>query len=141
MNLAVPVAIGLVALVGVVVIWQIRQKHGLESPQPVAARTANPVVAPAPVQIAKAPVAKPQITQVAAEKQGTNVTGPVVTAPSPPVLKLQAILFSGHGSSAMISGQTVATGDEVDGYRITAIGQRSVTLASAKETKVLTLNR
>jgi hypothetical protein len=54
---------------------------------------------------------------------------------------LQGILYIGRGSSAVISGQTVVAGDEVGGYRVAAIGQRSVTLVNGNRTNVLSLNR
>ena len=67
---------------------------------------------------------------------------PAPAAVSPvPVIKLQGILFAGRSSTAMISGQTVKTGDEVGGYRVAAIDQRSVTLVCATHTNVLSLGR
>lgn len=124
-----------VALCGLSLFLEFRQKHATPGQQPAA--MSNP--APAPTQIASAATpGQPGPVKTAA---GAAAPNPAVTAPSAPVTKLQGILYSGHGSSAMISGQTVMAGDEVNGYRVAAISQRSVTLVSATQTNVLSLGR
>jgi hypothetical protein len=75
--------------------------------------------------------------------QDTVVTNaaPVTEAPPPkPALpKLQAIVFSPTRPSVMVSGKTLFIGDKLNGLRVTAIDQESVTLVGAGQTNVLTL--
>jgi hypothetical protein len=107
---------------------------------PVA--TVRQAAAPAPRQIASVATTKPTLPQPAAPKASAlTPAAPAAAAPQASVIKLQGILYTGYGSSAVISGQTVTTGDEVGGYRVAAIGERSVTLVSGTRTNVLSLNR
>jgi hypothetical protein len=136
-----PIVFAVVALAGLVsliLLWQARQKQTA----PVAT---EPAPAPAPTQIASVappkPALPPAVTKTVASAPAATTPVPTVAAPPAPVIKLQGILYSGRNSSAMISGQTVTTGDEVGGYRVTGISQRSVTLVSANRTNILTLSR
>jgi hypothetical protein len=134
---AVVVLFGLVSLI---LLWQVR--HTKTAP----VMTVKAAEAPSPaVQITSVAPPRPALPAVAAPKPASAppTVAPIPTAITPPapVIKLQGILYSGHNSSAMISGQTVTAGDEVGGYRVTAINQRSVTLVNANRTNVLTLGR
>jgi hypothetical protein len=62
-------------------------------------------------------------------------------APAPVMLKLQAIFFVPGRSSAIINGKTVQAGDTVQGFRVAAISRAGVTLVSATQTNVVTLNQ
>jgi hypothetical protein len=130
----------LVGLVSLILLWQVRQKQTA----PVA--TVTPAPTPAPVQIVSITLPKPAPAPSTTPKSTANT--PVAAAPvsipavpPTPVIKLQGILYSTNNSSAMISGQTVMAGDEVGGYRVAAISQRSVTLVSANRTNILKLGR
>ena len=87
---------------------------------------------PAKVEVAPAPVAVE-----------TNAAAPVIAAPPEALklapLKLQSIIFNPARPSAMISGKFVFIGDKVQGFRVTAIDQESVTLAGNGETNILSL--
>ena len=143
-GLLMPIVFIAVALLGLTLFLGLRQKPMTSTEQPATTAIAKPDSAAPANQIAS--VAKPKPALPSPPK--TSVRESVTAAPTPavpeqptPVIKLQGILYSGHNSSAMISGQTVRDGDEVNGYRVAAIGQRSVTLVSATQTNVLSLNR
>ena len=140
-GILVPAIIAVVAVAGLILVLQNRQKTEArqslsqpkqETPAVIAAETkpaAQPVSAPAPATVA--PVA------VIAEKPAP---APVAMAPAPE-LKLQAIFYAPGHSSAIISGKTVHPGDNFKGFRIAAITQTSATLVSATQTNVMTLEQ
>lgn len=66
---------------------------------------------------------------------------PTTTAPVniPASLKLQAIFFVPGRSSAIISSKTVRVGDSLQGFRVAAINQASITLVSTTQTNVMKL--
>lgn len=160
-GLAVPFVFALIALLGLFFLWQIRQRRiSQNAPPPEAqpavvassasARTPEPAAPSEAVAISTpkvamaSPAEKKAIVQspipaLAAARPAVSPTMPV--APSPPPLKLQAVLFSGPTSSAMINGKSVMTGDSVGEYRVSAIYQRAVTLTSANGTNILRLNQ
>lgn len=141
-GLILPIAFAvaaLIGLIGLILLWQLRQKQTA----PIA--TMNPAPASAPIQIAS--VAPPGKTLPAAAPKASAsrpmaaLPAPAAAASSASVIRLQGILYTSHGSTAVISGQTVAAGDEVGGYRVAAIGEHSVTLVNGTRTNVLSLNR
>ena len=160
-GLAVPFVFSLIALLGLFFLWQIRQKRVSQNPppaEPQAAAVTSSASARAPesavpsetvaVSMPKAAVTSPveENTIVPSPNPAPAAAHPVAlpaapTAPAPLPLKLQAVLFSGQNSSAMINGQTVMAGDSVGEYRVSAIFERSVTLTSPKRTNILTLNQ
>jgi hypothetical protein len=144
MGIWVPVVIALVAVAGLILVWQNRQKAEARQPlaepksaAPVATiletkPPVQPAVAPAP-----APAPVPAAPAVAAE---TPAPAPVVSAPAPQ-LKLQAIFYAPGHSSAIINGKTVRVGDNFRGFRVAALTQTSATLVSATQTNVMTLEQ
>lgn len=160
-GLAVPFVFALIALLGLFFLWQIRQKRAAQNPpptEPQAAAVVRPASAGAPERAAPietAAVSAPKVAMPPPAEGKSTVRSPIpvpaaahrlalaVTpaAPGPPPLKLQAVLFSGQNSWAMINGQTVMAGDSMGEYRVSAIYERSVTLTSAKHTNILTLNQ
>ena len=157
-GLAIPFVFVLVALLGLLFLWEIRQKKIAENPspkpetiasasavpqplvQPVPTETPKPVATPAPAEVRAEPV--PPAPPPAPVVTPTAPATPVVSAASPaPALKLQAILFNPRSSSAMINGRMVIKGDKVNDYRVASIGQSVVTLVNSRQTNVLTLNR
>jgi len=154
-GLALPFAFVLIALVGLLFVWQIRQKHAAQNTSPAESRsvTVAPAAPPKVVvvsstvkPISPAPVEEPMAqTAIApappAQPVARPLPAPAPVPAAPPALKLQGILFSGSSSSALINGQSVMTGDRVGEYRVRIISQRSVTLVSATRTNVLTLNQ
>lgn len=155
-GLAVPFVFALIALLGLFFLWQIRQKRVAQiqvpaEAQPAAMGSSTPETASEPA--APVSTSKPTIIPAMHEMpvaQTSTAKAPVPrsvalplkpAAPGPPPLKLQAVLFAGHNSSAIINGQTVTTGDSVGEYRVSAIYERSVTLTSASRTNILTLNQ
>ncbi|HXT12903.1 MAG TPA: hypothetical protein VN873_15175 [Candidatus Angelobacter sp.] len=138
MSLMVPVVIALVALAGLLVARQFRQKPAARTPRPDSKPlVANPV-----------PEAKPPVEVVAAaasaapEKPATPVAAPA-PPPAAPVaeLRLQAIFYSPQHPSAMINGKSVKIGDAVRNFRVARITPTSATLVSATETNVMTLDQ
>jgi MSHA biogenesis protein MshK len=135
-GLIAPVAIGLVAIVGSILVLQNRQKtvarESAPQPKPTASVTTASAAKPAEVSVTvPAPVA------VVAEKP-VATPAPVVRTPEP-ALKLKAIFYSPGHSTAIINGKTVKAGDVYKGFRVAAITQTSATLVSATQTNVMTL--
>lgn len=96
-------------------------------PEPAPAVAANPTPVPAPAVIeSNAPAASPAI-----------VAQPEPPKPAP--LKLQSIIYNPARPSAMVSGKFVFIGDKVQGFRVTAIDQETVTLVGNGQTNVLSL--
>lgn len=138
-NLLMPVAVGLIVVVGLFIALQHRQKTvARESvPQPKAAAPVAQVPAPKPAEVAiSAPAPAAPVAAVAAK----SAPSPVVSAPEP-VLKLKAIFYSPGHSTAIINGKTVKAGDLYRGFRVAAITQTSATLVSATQTNVMTLEQ
>jgi len=113
---------------------------------PVTAPSTNPapaVVSPAPVmpqpaKIQTSPaVALPVVQTNAPVEQAVAVAQPEPPKPAP--LKLQSIIFNPARPSAMISGKFVMIGDKVQGFRVTAMDQETVTLVGNGQTNVLSL--
>jgi hypothetical protein len=160
-GLAVPFAFALIALLGLFLLWQIRQKRISQNALPSVAQSATvassaSATTPRPAAPSEAVVVStPKVPMASPAEEKSIVQSPIPapaaahpvilparpSAPVPPPLRLQAVLFSGPTSSAMINGQTVMAGDSVGGYRVSAIHERSVTLTSAKRTNILTLNQ
>ncbi|HLX70626.1 MAG TPA: hypothetical protein VKV04_13450 [Verrucomicrobiae bacterium] len=143
-RLLMPIVFIAVALLGLSVFLQLRQKQPAQPP----AANVKPTPAPEPMEVASVAKPEPELPALppAAPKPNASasvamVPAPTVAAPPPKLIKLQGILYAGHSSTAMISGQTVMAGDEVGGYRVAAIDQRSVTLVCAARTNVLSLGR
>ena len=142
MGIWVPVVIAIVAVAGLILVWQNRQKaearQPLAEPKPAAPVATIPETKP-PVQptVAPAPAPVPAAPAVATE---TPAPAPVVSAPAPQ-LKLQAIFYAPGHSSAIINGKTVRVGDNFRGFRVAALTQTSATLVSATQTNVMTLEQ
>ena len=132
MSLTVPVVIAVVALVGLLIAWQFRQKTAARTPAPAS----NPIVANPSLET-KAPAAVAPVASVKSTPPPAEPAGP---APPPvPELRLQAIFFTPGRSTAMINGKTVRTGDTIRNFRVAKITQTSATLVSATETNVMML--
>ena len=106
---------------------------------PVVAATPTITTAPVPAVIASpVPVAAPVV-------EATNAAAalPVVAiAPEPPKpapLKLQGIIYNPAKPSAMVGGKFLLIGESVQGFRVTAIDQQTVTLIGNGQTNVLSL--
>lgn len=120
------------------------------APAPVAAPATNP--APMAV-VPSAPAPPSAVIENVKREAATAAVVPPVVATNPPVeqpvappetpkpapLRLQSIIFNASRSSAMISGKFVLVGDKVQGYRVTAIDQETVTLVGNGQTNVLSL--
>jgi hypothetical protein len=81
------------------------------------------------VQVTAAPVVPPK------PAAPTNV---VVSPPkpAPPALKLQGILYvPGQPPQAIVNGQTVYTGDTVNGFRVKTISQNNVSFVASDGTE------
>ena len=160
-GLAVPFVFVLIAILGLFFLWQIRQKRADQNQAPAAAPSGGVAISTpqktpepaAPDRVAAVSMPKPTVSPSVREKpiaQTSVPRAPVArsvassaksAAPGPPPLRLQAVLFSGQNSSAMINGRSVMAGDSVGEYRVSAIYERSVALISAKRTNILTLNQ
>lgn len=72
----------------------------------------------------------------------TNSLATTNSAPAtPPVPKLQGIVFNPRRPSAVINGRTLFVGERIAGFRVVAIGQDSATLVGGGRTNVLTLEQ
>jgi len=167
-GLVMPASIAVVALLLLFFVWQRAQPKGLTAPMEIQARAAMPappVAAPEPAPAAVAPIptaeavpdaqpapsaapeASPAVTPPAdppsAVPQDTVVANPAAVTEAPPpkpaLPKLQGIVFSPTRPSVMIGGKTLFIGDKLNGLRVTAVSQESVTLVGAGQTNVLTL--
>lgn len=169
-GLMLPVVLALIALVGLLFVWQLRQKssratHQADQPTVAANPTAQSVPAVA-VPSPKAPEASPTQLQKPTEAAVTApaAPAPVAAAPKPPEpvkpvasstppptvtttppqpvpLRLQAIFYNPTRPSAIISGKTVGVGEIIGEFRVRAIAQETVTLASSTRTNILSLVR
>jgi hypothetical protein len=77
------------------------------------------------------------LSKVTHSPAGSNTVAVVPAGPEP---KLQGILLATAHPCAIVSGKTVYVGDQINEFRVAAISENSVTLQSARETKVLSLN-
>jgi hypothetical protein len=81
------------------------------------------------VQAAAAPVVPPKPVAP------TNVVVPP-PKPAPPALKLEGILYvPGQPPQAIVNGQTVYTGDTVNGFRVKTISKNNVSFVAADGTE------
>jgi len=72
----------------------------------------------------------------------TNSLAATNSAPTtPPIPKLQGIVFNPRRPSAVINGRTLFVGERIAGFRLVAIGQDSATLVGGGHTNVLTLEQ
>jgi hypothetical protein len=98
-------------------------------PAPVAREAVappSPAIAPAPVTaIAAAPTIPPRAPAL---DPAPAPPASAVEAPWPAELKLMGIFFSKTNPRALISGKTVAPGDDIAGIRVTKIENDRVTL-------------
>jgi hypothetical protein len=121
--------------------------------EPEPGRSAEPnLLAPAPslaapVTTSEASSTSPPPTATAAITTATLQTnlatnaGPIAESvpPKPAPLKLQAIVFNPARPSALVSGKTLFIGDRIGEFRLISLNKETATLASAAETKVLSL--
>jgi hypothetical protein len=116
-----------------------------ELPATTVVSTPSPAVlpAPAPVVATAPPVeAGPVVVVTTATNAPVAEPAAVVAPPEPPKpapLKLQSIIMNPTRPSAMISGKFLFVGDRVQGFRVTAIDQETVTLVGNGQTNVLEL--
>lgn len=105
------------------------------NPAPAAA---SPATTPQLTLVPPAPAAVPAVVQT-----NVPVGQPVAVAqpepPKPAPLRLQSIIFNPARPSAMISGKFVMIGDKVQGFRVTAMDQETVTLVGNGQTNILSL--
>lgn len=135
-GIIVPFFLVLAALLGLFLAWQLRQKQIAQN-QPAADVSSS---SSKPASVANVSASIPPVSQPVVQKPVVSVPTPTVAAPPPPPApKLQGIFFSARNPSAMISGETVMVGDKLNGWRVDAITQRSVTLVSPTQTNVLAL--
>lgn len=150
--LVVGLTVVLLAILGLAgaLVWFIAQAK--PAPLPVAARVADPPLAPlsppavvtAPTNAMTTPTPEPDVEVLRPlDEQNTNgvpVVAAIVEAVKPPALKLQGIFFSPSNPSAVVNGKTVYLGDRVNGFRLLAVSPVAATFASATETNVLSLS-
>jgi hypothetical protein len=114
--------------------------------RPVPAVTTPAMVAPATPAVA--PIAAAPVNPASAQPSAAVETNAAVAAiaapvapepPKPAPLKLQSIMFNSTKPAAMVSGKFVNLGDKVQGFRVTAIDQETVTLVGNGQTNVLSL--
>ena len=167
LGLLLPFALVAVAILTLLLVWELTRTRGAASVIEVNART-TPVpqaITPASATAAQpAPVEEPAspkelVTDTAAalpadatstpadeplanvqESEATNA--PVITPPPPPklpLLRLQAIIFNPKRPSIMISGKTLFIGDKLGDMRVVAIKKDSAILAGGGQTNVLSV--
>jgi len=169
LGLLLPVALVMVALLGLLSAWQWVQRRDSTGTTEVNARTARvarvipaaqPASAPAAALAAQPdPAVQPDsssspatlaadatsaaINGPAADAQESEVTDTAAMTPPPPPkpapLRLQAIVFNPRRPSAMISGKTLFVGDKLGALRVAAIDHESATLVGAGQTNILSL--
>lgn len=115
-----------------------------EVPATTVVSAPAPAVVPAPAPVvATAPPVEASPVAVVTTATNAAVAEPVVVAqpepPKPAPLKLQSIIMNPTRPSAMISGKFLFVGDRVQGFRVTAIDQETVTLVGNGQTNVLEL--
>ena len=102
------------------------------TPQPVVA-----VTPPAPTSNAVVAAGAAEIAPANSASDAEPVAPEAPPKPSPP--KLQGIFYRPDRPAAIVNGKTVFLGDQVGEFRVLAISVESVTLESAGQTNVLTL--
>lgn len=141
-GIIVPFFLVLAALAGLFLVWQLRQKQIAQNQPAADASSSSSSSSSKPALVANVSTPIPPVSQPVAQKPVVSAPTSTVSAPPlPPPPKLQGIFFSASNPSAMIGGQTVMVGDKLNGYRVAAISQRSVTLINATRTNVLTLGQ
>jgi hypothetical protein len=167
LGLLLPFALVAVALLTLLLAWELTRTRGAASVIEVNAQTTTvpqaitpasaPAAQPAPVEEPASP--KELVTDTAAalpanatstpadeplanvqESEATNA--PVTTPPQPPQpppLRLQAIIFNPKRPSVMISGKTLFIGDKLGDMRVVAIEKGSAILAGGGQTNVLSV--
>src|SRR3954471_21731748 len=158
LGLLLPIALALIALLGLFFVWELAHKNSGATPEPELVARAATSTAPAP-----APPANPSSSRVLEPAPATGQPGAVPGAPEPrpatapaepataPVadeppappkpapLRLQGIAFNPAHPSAVINNKTVYIGDRVGEFRVSAITAETATLFNASHTNVLTL--
>ena len=116
------------------------------TPAPVTPQASEPTPQPAVAVTPPAPTSNAVVAAGAAEAEiapanSASNAEPVAPEappkPSPP--KLQGIIYRPDRPAAIVNGKTVFLGDPVGEFRVLAISAESVTLESAGQTNVLTL--
>src|SRR5258706_9109767 len=146
-GLLLPAVLALIALVGLLFVWELAHKNGSTNPQPeLVARAAStpPTAAPlAASQPSSVPETAPAAPAVAApdpvEAAPSSVADEPPVPPKPAPLRLQGIVFNPARPSAMINGKTVFVGEKVGEFRVGAITKNSATLISGSQTNLLEL--
>jgi hypothetical protein len=168
-GIALPVALGVVALLGLFLVWRFAQNgvRARSSDTPSHAAVAEPAKpttplatdAPAPKPMAAVAPSTPvpavatppteavtvMLTNSAADTAtniATSTAAPAEpTPPKPAPLRLQALFFHPQHPSAVVSGKTLFLGDRIGDLRLVAVDKESVTLAGGGKTNVLTLDQ
>jgi len=156
-SLLVPLALLVVALLGLLLCWDLWRKQSLPSTNPAgaqfeaAARTPSadlPPISPnisnpyeaalsASIDSASAPPAE---TNAQTEGQGAETNQATSTElPTPAPLKLQGIVFNPKRPSAIISGRMMFVGDRIRDVKVTAIHPDEVVLVGGGQTNRLSL--
>jgi hypothetical protein len=82
------------------------------------------------VQVVAAPIVPPKPVAP------TNVVVAPPPKPAPPALKLEGILYvPGQPPQAIVNGQTVYTGDTVNGFRVKTISKNTVSFVTSDGTE------
>ncbi len=99
-----------------------------------------PVVAsPAPSPATNLPVTEAPATNAPASPAEAIAAAPKPEAPKIP--KIQGIAYDPQNAWAIVNGQTVYIGDEVDGFRVLDISRKAVTLAGNGQTNSFAVSR
>ncbi len=153
-GLVIPATITTIVVAGVLSWWFFNRQHaapretqttGVAVPETAflevtpAAPTPAPPAAPATKtpEAGSPPPPNAGAPAVANAATATPVAVPEPPKPAPP--RLQAVIFDPGRPAAIVSGKTVFVGERVREFRVAAITAESVTLVSATETNVLTL--
>jgi hypothetical protein len=157
-GLMLPVVVAGLALLALLLVWQLSHRSGSSAQQlsvapvsepsptavsapPVDSSQAQPARPAAPAVTPPAPaVAPPAPENVAAAAPTNSDTAAEPPPPAPPPLKLQGVVFNPKRPSALISGKTVFVGDRIRDFRVVAISADSATLMGAGQTNVLSLS-
>jgi hypothetical protein len=143
-GLLLPIAISLVALLGLFGLWQVSRSSGKQDKIEARALAAPPEVSKAVSVPSKPPEKAPELAK---PKPQPVSPAPAATAPASVTMqaapaasdfKLQSIVFS-RRPSAMISGLIVEPGDKIQGYVVSEIKADRVVLTGDGPTIVLTL--
>jgi hypothetical protein len=131
-------------------------RHNNQSAPPATAAVSTPPVAVPATPTVPAP--KPSVAETLAPAPVTNLPVAEATptnAPAPPVEaiaatpqpeapkapKIQGIAYDPQNAWAIVNGQTVYVGDEVDGFRVLDISRKAVTLAGNGQTNTFSVSR